>query len=351
MKKTLIALAAVAATTGAFAQSSVAIYGIVDAGISNAIGGATDAQTGINEAAASRLGFRGTEDLGGGLKAVFRLEHRFKPDTGAQSHPTAFWHGNSTVGLSSAALGTVEFGRAFPAAYYTAGGADVFSYDGIASNHLTTTAGLSIGTSSSANAVLPSNATGAKATDPNHFGVGRFENGIFYTSPNWSGFSARVSVSAEESGAAGAKAPVSAQLNYTTGPFSVSVAGLRTQADDSFAIADFAYNFGFLRANLAVSTSEVDANGRDSSATVLGLTAPMGPWTFKASYAQLKQERINAAKVVVGGKTTTISQLGLGARYALSKRTDLYTSFARDSKKTAGDADKTGYEFGVKHMF
>lgn len=338
MKKTLIALAAVAATTGAFAQSSVTIYGLVDAGISNSIaskkiqnsGADADPETGIDNAAPSRIGFRGSEDLGGGLKAIFRLEHRFNVDTGEIGHRTAFWHGNSTVGLSSADLGTVELGRAFPAAYYTAGGADVFSYDGIASNHLTTTAGLSIGTSNTSK------------------GIGRFENGVFYTSPNWNGFSGRLSWAAKETKAAGAKDPVSAQLNYTTGPFSVSVGGLTTQGDDSFAIADFAYNFGFLRANLAVSTSEENANGRDSSATVLGLTAPMGPWTFKASYAQLKQERVNAANAVVGGKTTTVSQLGLGARYALSKRTDLYTSFARDSKQPV---DKSGYEFGVKHMF
>lgn len=337
MKKTLIALAAVAATTGAFAQSSVTIYGLVDAGISNSIaskkiqnsGADADPETGIDNAAPSRIGFRGSEDLGGGLKAIFRLEHRFNVDTGAQGN-AAFWHGNSTVGLSSDTLGTVELGRAFPAAYYTAGGADVFSYDGIASNHLTTTAGLSIGTSNTSK------------------GIGRFENGVFYTSPNWNGFSGRLSWAAKETNAAGAKDPVSAQLNYTTGPFSVSVGGLTTQGDDSFAIADFAYNFGFLRANLAVSTSEENANGRDSNATVLGLTAPMGPWTFKASYAQLKQERVNAANAVVGGKTTTVSQLGLGARYALSKRTDLYTSFARDSKQPV---DKSGYEFGVKHMF
>lgn len=336
MKKTLIALAAVAATTGAFAQSSVAIYGLVDVGISNAIGGAVDAETGVNEAAASRIGFRGTEDLGGGLKAVFRLEHRFKPDTGEVGHKPApgtnqsqsFWHGNSTVGLSSADLGTVELGRAFPAAYYTAGGADVFSYDGIASNHLTTTAGLSIGTSNTSK------------------GIGRFENGVFYTSPNWNGFSGRLSWAAKETNAAGAKDPVSAQLNYTTGPFSVSVGGLTTQGDDSFAIADFAYNFGFLRANLAVSTSEINATGRDSTGTVLGLTAPMGPWTFKASYARLKQDNL-----VTGNEDTTVSQLGVGARYALSKRTDVYTSFARDSKKTTGDEDKSGFEFGVKHTF
>lgn len=328
MKKTLIALAAVAATTGAFAQSSVAIYGLVDVGISNAIGGAVDAETGVNEAAPSRIGFRGTEDLGGGLKAVFRLEHRFKPDTGAQAHPTAFWHGNSTVGLSSAALGTIELGRAFPAAYYTAGGADPFTYDGIAHNITGTSAGLGAGTSN------------------NSAGIGRFENGVFYTSPNWNGFSGRVSWAAKETSAAGAKDPVSAQLNYTTGPFSVSVAGLSTQGDDSFAIADFAYNFGFLRANLAVSTSEINATGRDSTGTVLGLTAPMGPWTFKASYARLKQDNL-----VTGNEDTTVSQLGVGARYALSKRTDVYTSFARDSKKTTGDEDKSGFEFGVKHTF
>jgi predicted porin len=75
MKKTLIALAAVAATSAAFAQSTVTMFGIVDAAVSVAKGDAADKTSMINSGYnSSRFGVRGTEDLGGGLKASFHLE-------------------------------------------------------------------------------------------------------------------------------------------------------------------------------------------------------------------------------------------------------------------------------------
>jgi predicted porin len=304
MKKSLIALAVLAAAGAASAQSSVTIYGKVDLGLNQAIG--TDTVK-LGEASASRVGFRGTEDLGGGLKANFQLEHRFKPDTGEISNPKSFWHGTSTVGLSGG-FGSVNFGRTYTAAFYTVAAGDVFGWDGVAHNSATTGAG-----------VHPV----------------RFNNGIFYTSPNINGFTARVSLAAKEADDRNGSA---VELAYANGPVSVSVAAERNVNGDDLTVGGASYNFGVAKANILLARGEqASAPGVDRDAVVLGLVVPMGALTLKASYATLEV-----------GDTDTVKKLGLGARYALSKRTDLYASVANDSKAAN---DKTGYEFGIQHNF
>lgn len=109
MKKTVLALATLAALSGtAFAQSSVTIYGVVDASLENVKG--TDSLTRVSSdnLATSRLGFRGVEDLGGGLKAKFTLEAGLKVDTGAND--SAFWGRSAWVGLEGG-FGEVRVGR------------------------------------------------------------------------------------------------------------------------------------------------------------------------------------------------------------------------------------------------
>ncbi|MFC5472372.1 porin [Paraherbaspirillum soli] len=117
MKKSLIALAVLGAIAGAAqAQSSVTIYGIVDTGItySNHLPTATGTgskfsmNSGVIQG--SRLGFKGTEDLGNGLKAVFQLENGFKNDTGAEGVSGTLFNRKSVVGLSGG-FGTVLLGR------------------------------------------------------------------------------------------------------------------------------------------------------------------------------------------------------------------------------------------------
>lgn len=109
MKKTVLALAALAAvSTSALAQSSVSIYGVVDASLENVKG--TDSLTRVSSdnLATSRLGFRGIEDLGGGLKAKFTLEAGLKVDTGAQD--SSFWGRSAWVGLEGG-FGELRIGR------------------------------------------------------------------------------------------------------------------------------------------------------------------------------------------------------------------------------------------------
>ena len=118
MKKTLIALAALAATGAVFAQSSVTVYGLVEAQVGRQTQDAPI--TKLYDVAGSRLGFTGTEDLGGGLKASFLMEHRFDPDTGASNGGNTFWKGGSYVGLSHSSLGDVKFGRWWSGAFLKA---------------------------------------------------------------------------------------------------------------------------------------------------------------------------------------------------------------------------------------
>lgn len=109
MKKTVLALAALAAvSTSALAQSSVTIYGVVDASLENIKGTDSVTRVSSDNLATSRVGFRGIEDLGGGLKGKFTLEAGLKTDTGAQD--SAFWGRSAWLGLEGG-FGEVRIGR------------------------------------------------------------------------------------------------------------------------------------------------------------------------------------------------------------------------------------------------
>jgi predicted porin len=333
------------AATTAFAQSSVTIYGKLDQGISNAIGGTNagnlnlpralaKAQTGLAQASASRLGFRGTEDLGGGLKANFAFEHRFTPDDGINGGGTPasvagpFWAGRSIVGIEGG-FGRVDMGRDYTAAFWGALAGDVFGFDGVAANLGVATAGT--------HSV-------------------RFANIINYTSPNMSGLTFRGSIAMKESAAATAKNGTSLAINYTSGPLSFDLGTERSltspgaTTNNDWTGIGAAYNFGVAKANILISkgeraaisadaaTSRLSQVAADTDGMLLGVVVPMGALTLKASYATLE---VNNVK--------TVSQLGLGMRYALSKRTDIYSSFARNSKAAA--IDRTGFELGLHHNF
>jgi predicted porin len=279
----------------------------------------------IKEAAGSRIGFRGVEDLGGGLKANFQFENRFAPDTGVaggtnggaagNANNGSFWGGRSIVGLEGA-FGRVDLGRDYTAAFYSANGADVFGWDGVAANTSATTAGT--------NAI-------------------RFANGVFYTSPNFGGLTARISVANKENVTAvkdtvtAVKNGTSVQLAYANGPLSASFGTETNINDNKFSIVAAAYDLGVAKLNVA-STKGETAAGVESTGMIVGASMPMGALTLKATYATLEADGVD-----------TIQQVGIGARYALSKRTDVYTSYANNSKSTA--AKKNGIEIGVQHNF
>ena len=304
MKKSLIALATLAAVSGtAFAQSSVTIYGKADIGVARSIGSSVNE---LKQAAGSRVGFRGTEDLGGGLKANFTYEHRFLPDTGAVANTSSFFTGRSIVGLEGG-FGRIDMGRDYSAAFWTALAGDVFGYDGVAANGGVAGAG---------------------------YQTVRFDNVISYKSPTMGGLTLEASSALKE---AGAKNGSAIRVSYASGPIAASIATEKGLAGQKFNGFGASYNLGVASVRALISKGE-SATGVESDGMLLGLVVPMGALQLKASYATLE----------VAGKDT-VQQMGLGARYALSKRTDVYTSYANNSKSTA--AKKNGIEFGVQHNF
>ena len=111
MKKTLLALAAIAASSAAFAQSSVTLYGVVDASVESVRANDTVTRVSSDNLSSSRLGFKGTEDLGGGTKAIFALETQLNLDTGAAgSAGTPFWGRQAWVGIGGT-FGELRLGR------------------------------------------------------------------------------------------------------------------------------------------------------------------------------------------------------------------------------------------------
>lgn len=325
MKKSLLALAVLGAFAGvASAQSSVTIYGRVDQGVVKGNGG-TAANQGANgtseawqlkQSSGSRLGFRGNEDLGGGLSAQFLIEHRFTPDNGAAD--AIFWAGSSYVQLTSTAAGSVYLGRTYVPAFYVSLKMDPFGYDGVGQ----------VGAKGFANYL----ATGGVRT----------ANTVGYKTPNLSGFTANAAVSLGE-GALARDTGLNAE--YTAGPIYVGLGYDKLTgggAVDGNSLVNFgaAYNFGFVRPMFYFARSKTGVGSAATNKMISGaLTAPIGPGVLKAVYYRLDPE----------GDNNTQNKVGVGYDYFLSKRTRLYADvgFGKEDNRTNNRA----YNLGVRHDF
>lgn len=308
MKKSLLALAVLGAFAGAAsAQSSVTLYGKLDLGFAKAAGSA-DKQ--VADGSSSRVGFRGVEDLGGGLKALFQFEHRFNPDTGTVTN-TAFWHGLSTVGLGGS-FGTVNLGRQYTAAYSLATGViDPFGGD--------TVAGLRGESLTKSVARL------------------RTDNSVRYDGA-FGGL--KVAADIAETPAGGVDRPYSVAAQYAAGPFMVAASyDNPTGANDNLATLGGSYTFGPAKVSLGIGRGDNDSNVRVKQA-LAGVTVSVGAaGQVLAGYAQEEVGTADATKKV-----------SLGYRHNLSKRTQLYTDVTRVNDLLS-KTEKTGYDFGVIHTF
>lgn len=307
MKKTLLALAVLGAFAGAAsAQSSVTLYGRVDLSAAKPIG--TDAK-GIQNGSGSRLGFRGVEDLGGGLQAIFNIEHRFNADDGALTNAAKFWQGRSIVGLKGS-FGQVWMGREYSPGFLKGWLiADPWGYDTVAQ--------------------LSSN-SGA-------IGNVRRDNTVNYQFEA-DGFGVWGQI-AEADGNGNQKRPVGLALWYGAGPLYVSYGYENpSDSDDIWHYLTGSYNFGAAKliAGFGTGKNTVDGTHRQYS---LSLTAPVGGGEFRIGYAKLENTTLDVV---------ASSKVGLGYHYPLSKRTTLYADYGRDSKVLG---PKTGYDFGIKHNF
>ena len=348
MKKSLIALAVLAASGAAMAQSSVTLFGVVDAGVGRVSSNGVSV-TGVSRSglATSRLGFRGEEDLGGGLKAGFWLEGGVLNDDGGSGFN---FQRRSTVGLSGA-FGEVRLGRELTVGYVNSTAADVFGDNGV---------GASIGK----NLFVSSAAGAVNAIDT------RKSNMITYLTPaNLGGFYGQLQYSFGEaaSNASYDKANdyLGARVGYRNGPLEAAVGF--AQGRGASAAQDVDQFNVFASYDLGVAKAFIGFNQEKNNAPVelkyqsylLGLTAPVGPGTVRVSYndVDLKNSADDAQKFAIGYV------------YDLSKRTAIYGTYAHVKNKGAaafsaapgGVAFPTGfspagknvngYQFGIRHSF
>jgi predicted porin len=314
MKKTLIALAAVAATGAAFAQSTVTLSGTVDVGLQD-VGGANSPLTMVS----SRLGtsnwtVSGTEDLGGGLKAIFKVSTSFNADDGTTAG-NVLGNNDMFVGLQGG-FGSIKLGRSFNPAFFYA----------LTAN---STKGVT-GYQTRANTL---------ETD----GV-YISNQVLYTTPNFGGFTGQLSYAPSE--VAGASAHRGLGLGYAAGPIAVNFAHSKLAATvpgatvNALNLIAASYNFGVAKVLFSYNDRSNVASNADND-WALGVTAPVGPGELWASFDRAEAGAVGAVRVIHGGY-----------KYFLSKRTTAYVNLGRKSTPTvAGDVKTTGWGLGLAHNF
>ena len=349
MKKSLIALAVLASSGAAMSQSSVTLYGLADVYVGStkaeaSVGGVTasarqtvlDGQ-GFNT---SRIGFKGTEDLGGGLKANFTIETAVRLDAPAASGPTSLGSRVATVGLSGG-FGSIDLGKNWT------------PYDD---------------TRAMANDTFNANLASSFSTwlgyedNPN--------NMIRYNTPSFGGFTVSAAHAfGEDKNAAGTSSTSSISLNYANGPL---VAGLAYQSEDdkgtlpdstglrtpgsngkaTYTLVNGSYDFGIAKLiagynQVKVTETGVAGNGKANEYNI-GVDAPLGAnLSIGLGYAQSKFKVNGVSDYKATGYSAAL-------KYTLSKRTFAYTALTQTKFKDAASTDyikNSLVAVGVQHSF
>jgi len=342
MQKKLIALAVAGLVAApAMAQSNVTIYGLVDVGISHrgdnitpGVGSKFSVDSGLQSG--NRLGFKGTENLGGGLKAGFVLE------TGFGIEEPGFRNGGQPFGRQafvslSGGFGTLAVGRVYTPQFNLLSAVDPFGF----------------GTVGQMSNIYPTDV--------------RVDNTVAYISPNFSGLTVTAAYVNHLTGAetAGndkdirvyALSPV-----YQNGPLMVGLnyhkIDPQTAGAADLNVWDLAgsYNFGVAKVAAAYGSREVSATD-DRTSWMLGVTVPVSAaGKVLASYNYTKLDRAGTA---IDPKST---QWAVGYEHSLSKRTNLYVAYADISNKKGGAASvgdssnpgagyQSGFNLGIRHKF
>ena len=325
MKKMLLALLLPAAfTASASAQTSVTVYGLLDLGITSESGGPTGSKLTLGSGiqSGSRLGFKGSEDLGGGLAAIFTLENGFNPDDGTQGQGRLFGR-QAFVGLQGG-FGTVTAGRQYTPLWSAIDSLD--PVDGIAGG-----------------------SHNLMRRDV------RTDNTIKYASPNLSGLSGELAYSlGEVPDNSAASRILGGGLAYANGPLLLKLAhqskNNATDTDRSKSTyLGGSYNFGMVKALLGYEVNK-GVGAIDDRVAVIGAAVPFGASTVMLSYTR-KDDKSSA--------NDDARQLALAYTYALSKRTNLYSSYTRiNNENTLVSRTRTGdgsgdreFNVGIRHKF
>jgi predicted porin len=384
MKKSLTALAALVVTGLASAQSSVTLFGVVDAGVSYQSATSRSATTGLTSKQSqwsvsnsgynsSRIGFRGTEDLGGGLAASFWLEAPISNDDG--SNALAFTR-RSTVSLSGG-FGEIRLGRDYSATFWNDTVFDPFGTNGSGSSVINTVSGSSA--LGNTNYVRASNMVGY-FLPPNLGGFyGQFQYGL-----NEAVKTSATDTTAATSTSAGRY--VGGRFGYANGPLDVALSVGQNIAVDTTTLTrkiqtinlGASYDFGPVKlfGELSNVKNKFDLAAGDTHDTyngyLIGASVPVGAGMIRASYSTV---RYNDGAAGVTGEDPRANKFALGYVHNLSKRTALYATVARvnnrnDSAYTGSltaasttgygstgvsysgvPRSSTGYDFGIRHAF
>lgn len=343
MKKSLLALAVLTAVSGAaFAQSSVTLYGKVDLGLVMDSGSANGKSIRLDSGVTggSRIGFKGVEDLGGGMKAAFQLETGYCADSaaGASSNGATVpnfctgsnaFMGRQAHGDLTGAFGAISAGRQYSIGF----------------NNLSTIDPFGTGFAGQINNIV----------DPS--GI-RLNNSVTYATPNMGGFVGSAEIAfGEQTGNWEANRETGAGLTYASGPaylgfsfYDVSNAAGNGAARKNYTFGG-TYDFGVVKLHALVQKS-TGPSSLDVLDLMGGATVPIAGGNLLASYIH-HNDRTATDK--------DAQQFGVGYIYPLSKRTSVYTAFAKIQNRhgaafTVGNATASGtgnkaFNFGVVHNF
>jgi len=366
MKKSLIALAVLAASGAAMAQSSVTLYGVADAFFGSkktntvsVVGGnlvATEQrQTVVDSAGLSstRWGLRVNEDLGAGLKAFATLEAGVNIDTGASQQAGLAFGRQAFVGLGSTSFGELSLGRQY-GAYDSVRGTFLSAQGNTTTFDATNGSALSLTNLNALAALATTGVVTPAALTALNSQVGRIgawtgyqtriDNSIRYATPSISGFQAAVVYGFGENKTAAVNATKngSISLTYANGPIGAAVAYQDDEVVKDFHLKNTAiggsYDFGVAKAFLSFNRAKYTGLAKQNEWAV-GVRAPLGATTLVAQYAQSKGDDL--------GKNQS---LGLEAQYSLSKRTTAYTAF-NQTKVFDGLAKNNVFGLGMRHTF
>lgn len=343
MKKSLIALAVAGlfAAPAFAATSNVDVYGAVNVSLEDSNSDGTDLQVTSRQ---SRIGFKGAEDLGGGLKAVWQIETAIDVSPAGSdgvAGGSSIGNRNTFVGLAGG-FGTVLMGRHDTPYKLSTGSIDIFAdtiadYNGNYSVNLTSGA-FSNATTGMYNLDLVDNVH-------DH----RSPSAIAYISPTWSGFhfaAAAVATNATLVDNDDTFDAVSLAGIYSNGPLYIGVGYQDVKSLDSTAWkVGASYAFGDLKVGGLYEKvdNSVGVGSGDRDSWLLNAAYTMGPIVLKAEYGQVDYDSWD-----VDGK-----KWALGADYNLSKRTTAYLVLTNEKYDWDGgdDTSVTGWALGVKHSF
>ena len=356
MKKSLVALALAGAFASAAQAQSIEMYGIVDMGFVQESGGPTGPipvttpptvrlpAGNINKLTSgaqsgTRLGFKGTEDLGSGMKALFVLETGIAADKGGFNQANTAFARQSFVGLQSD-MGTVTMGRQYTPYFLTMLVGDPFA------------AGMA---GAAQNMLMPASNI-------------RMDNAVKYTSPVFSGFSGEAAYGFGEQADSDVRSrQLGAFINYSGAPVNVRLGYLRKNTDTTTITAQaktkeisnwiLAANWDVKVAKLFAAVTNNDEAvyapiRRKSQDYLIGAQVPFNKHTFIASYIYKDGD---------DAMTGNANQVALGYTYTMSKRTNLYAAWGRinngtNSLLTVGNNSDPGYgdkalNLGIRHIF